>query len=141
MVRIHQVSWEIDHAELSVIRFAVFVEEQGFSAEIELDGRDPECCHVLAKTTDGESIGTARLLPDGHIGRVAVLADYRGQGIGSRLMAELENIARDRKFPKIELSSQVHAIPFYERLGFQPTGPVYDEAGAPHRCMIKYLEG
>ncbi len=136
-VEIHQVSWATHERELSAIRFAVFVEEQGFAAEIELDGCDAECVHVLAKNAAREPIGTARMLPDGHIGRVAVLPAHRGRGIGSRMMEKLAEIAKNLGFQQVELSSQVHAIPFYERLGYQPVGEIYDEAGAPHRKMVK----
>lgn len=124
---------------MSAIRFEVFVREQGFAAEIEIDGVDPDCAHVLASTADGVPVGTGRLLPDGHIGRIAVLKAHRGSGVGSRITEKLVELAAGRGFPRVELNSQVHAIAFYERLGFTAIGEVFDEAGAPHRAMIRKL--
>ena len=137
-ITIREVSWACHQEDLKKVRFAVFVEEQGFAAEIELDGLDPDCSHVLA-TLENQAIGTARLLPDGHIGRVAVLRKFRGKGIGKQIMVKVVEIAENRGLPEVELSSQVHAVPFYEQLGYEPVGEIYDEAGAPHQRMVKRL--
>lgn len=137
--KIQPVSWQTHHSELSAVRFEVFVEEQGFAAEIELDGQDEHCCHVLATNESGEAVGTARLLPDGHIGRVAVLSNYRSLGIGRQMMVLLAKLAKEQGLEQVELSSQTHAIPFYADLGYESVGEIYDEAGAPHQRMIKAL--
>ena len=130
-----ETTWERHGSELGKIRFAVFVEEQGFPSEIELDGRDDECAHVLCRHRGGKVVGTGRLLPDGHIGRIAVLSEVRGQGLGAAITALLVDMARARKFDEVVLHSQIHAMPFYARLGFEPFGERFDEAGAPHQGM------
>ena len=123
------------------IRFSVFVDEQKVPAELELDEIDAVAHHVLAYDADGNACGTGRLFADAddpsscHVGRMAVLADYRGTGCGVALMAKLLEIARQRGFREATLSAQVHALAFYERLGFVAEGPVYDDAGIPHRKM------
>ncbi len=134
-VEILQVEWASAHLVLHSIRYPVFVLEQGFAAEIELDGRDPDCVHILARR-DTIPVGTARMLPTGHIGRVSVLATYRGHGIGSALIRKLMRIAQEQGQPHVDLDSQIHAIPFYERLGFERNGPVFQEAGKPHQNMV-----
>lgn len=124
------------------IRRKVFVEEQNVPEELELDEHDATAVHLLATADDGRPVGTARLLIDGDrakIGRVAVLAETRGTGAGAALMrAALEEL-RGRGVREAKLGSQVHAIGFYERLGFQAHGPEYDDAGIPHRDMTLRL--
>lgn len=118
----------------SAIRRAVFIEEQQVPQEDEWDGRDDECRHFLAlhgKT----ALGTARLLPDGHIGRVAVLREARGLGIGAALMRAAIESARRRGHPRVVLAAQTHALAFYESLGFTAFGESFMDAGIPHRNM------
>ncbi|WP_404473799.1 GNAT family N-acetyltransferase [Vreelandella venusta] len=122
----------------SAIRSTVFIDEQRVPQEEEWDGRDPECHHFLA-TLDGQPVGTARLLPDGHIGRVAVLSSARGKGIGIQLMEAAIQAARDAGHTTAELSAQLHALAFYERLGFVAYGDVFMDAGIPHRHMALTL--
>ena len=97
----------------------VFVVEQGVPLELELDGLDPTCHHVLALDAAGRSVGTARMQPCGHIGRIAVLRPWRNRGVGSRLLAELLEVARRAGLESVELDAQVHAISFYEKHGFE----------------------
>lgn len=132
-------TWAQSAVELGALRMEVFVREQGFAAEIEMDGRDAACVHLAARTAKGEVIGTARLLPDGHIGRVAVKREFRSQGVGRALMRAAIEAARERGFQSVELDSQVPAVPFYERLGFEPVGEIFVESGAPHRKMVLTL--
>jgi predicted GNAT family N-acyltransferase len=80
-------------------------------------------------------LGTGRLLPDGHIGRMAVLRQARGAGVGSALLRALMQAARARGDREVMLSAQTHALPFYERFGFVAEGEAYDDAGIPHRVM------
>src|SRR5882672_10152170 len=101
MIRIELMSWERAREEASAIRFRVFVEEQGVPRSIELDDLDAVCVHALAYddggTPDpGTVIGTGRLLPDAHIGRMAVLEQWRGRGVGSRILQSLMDKARER---------------------------------------------
>ncbi|RCK79380.1 MAG: GNAT family acetyltransferase YjcF [Candidatus Ozemobacter sibiricus] len=133
--RIEEVRWATHAAALSAVRFAVFVEEQQVPRELELDGLDPTARHVLACDAAGRPIGTARLLPDGQIGRVAVLPAWRGQGLGRALMAAVLAIARAAGHVEVFLHAQEQVIPFYTRLGFQAEGDRFFEAGIPHRLM------
>jgi predicted GNAT family N-acyltransferase len=138
MVQIELLSWEKAREEARRVRFTVFVEEQGVPAEIEIDDRDAACIHALARL-DGRVVGTGRLLPDAHVGRMAVLKEARGQGVGGLLLEHLVARARERGDPEVVLSAQVHAIPFYARHGFAAFGPVYEEAGIPHQDMRRQL--
>ena len=132
------MSWDKARADASPIRFEVFVAEQRVPADIELDEMDARCTHAVAYE-NGQAIATGRLLPDGHIGRMAVLKAWRGRGVGSAILRALMEAARGRGDTKIELSAQIHAVPFYLAHGFRPAGPVYEEAGIPHQAMTKAL--
>lgn len=123
------------------IRRVVFIEEQGVSLADEVDGRDSEAEHLLA-LLDGQPVGTARMLvarDTGKIGRVAVLAGARGKGIGAALIRAAVGRLRDRGLKRAKLGAQTHALGFYEGLGFSALGPVYDDAGIPHRDMTLEL--
>lgn len=130
-----RVSWSQAQAVLSTIRKAVFVDEQRVPATLEWDGLDDDCVHVLATAADGRAIGTGRLLPDGHIGRMAVLRAWRGKGVGTALLQELLVAARERGHAHAQLSAQTHALEFYRRFGFEETSGEYLDAGIPHRAM------
>lgn len=140
-MRIELRSWEEARAEATRIRFAVFVEEQRVPIEMEMDELDPRCVHALAYTRAGEAVGTGRLLPDGHIGRMAVLKAWRGRGAGGAILQRLIEAARSRGDREIVLSAQAHAIGFYRRHGFAVEGEVYQEAGIPHQAMRRVLRG
>jgi len=134
MVKIELRDWPAARDEAQRIRFTVFVEEQRVPPELEMDEHDPRCVHALA-FTDGKVIGTGRLLPDGHIGRMAVLKEWRGKGAGRALLRALIDAARRRGDRELALNSQVHALGFYGAEGFKAEGPVYEEAGIPHQAM------
>jgi len=134
-VRVELGDWTTMRSTAEPIRYAVFVEEQKVPAEIELDEFDPLCMHALAFDAQGRVLGTGRLLPDSHIGRMAVLREARGAGVGSALLQALMDAARARGDREVLLSAQTHAIPFYERFGFVVEGEEYDDAGIPHRVM------
>jgi len=131
-------SWDELSAQASPIRFTVFVDEQKVPVELELDEFDPLSCHALALAGD-EAIGTGRLLPDGHIGRMAVLAGWRGRGVGALLLQALIDEAKRRGMARVVLNAQTHALGFYARFGFVPEGEEYEEAGLPHRTMSRSL--
>ena len=137
LVRI--LPWSDAHAEAQRIRETVFVAEQGVAAEIELDDWDARCEHALAYDLSGRPVGTGRLLPDGHIGRMAVLRDSRGQGIGGRVLEALIERARQRGMRCVALNAQTHAAPFYARYGFIVAGKTFMEAGIPHVAMERNL--
>ena len=127
--------WRTDEAKLSSVRYAVFCVEQSVPEAIEWDEIDAHCVHVLAEDQEGSAIGCGRLLPDGHIGRLAVHAQWRGKSVGSALLERLIALARDRGDPIVMLKAQTHAMPFYARYGFAPVGDAFEEAGIPHHPM------
>jgi predicted GNAT family N-acyltransferase len=125
------------------IRMRVFVKEQGVPAEIELDRDDKRAIHFLANSA-GKAIGTARVVvrhSNAKIGRMAVLTNYRRKGVGMQLLKRAVSAARNLHARKIYLHAQVAVIGFYDRLGFRAVGPVFDEAGIPHRKMILLARG
>jgi len=124
--------------DICAIRYEVFVDEQNVPEELEIDGFDGEAKHVLT-FVDGLPIGTGRILSDGHIGRVAVLKNFRGLGIGKSIMKELIKCAQDLSLEKVWLSSQWHAHSFYLDLGFVCVGEIYKEAGIDHIKMFRTL--
>ena len=136
LISVRLGSWAELAAEAAPIRLQVFVEEQRVPAEMELDEFDALSCHALA-LADGRPVGTGRLLPDGHIGRMAVQAAWRGRGVGAALLQALIAEAGRRGMAQLALSAQTHALGFYGRFGFLPEGEVYDEAGLPHQVMTR----
>lgn len=131
-----------DLATCHALRHIVFIQEQGISEADELDGRDGDALHVLA-TLDGVPMGCARILFNGEvakIGRVCVLQQARGAGLGGAIIAACLDVARAQPgVTRARLGAQVYALAFYEKLGFTAFGPVYDDAGIPHRDMARAL--
>jgi len=138
--RLRVAAWPDDESTLRSIRREVFVVEQHVPEELEWDGIDPACAHVLALDRDGRPIGCGRLLPDGHIGRMAVVAAQRGRGVGTALLARLVALAQEAGHQRVVLNAQTHAMPFYARCGFTPCGDEYEEAGIPHRAMERRFD-
>ena len=138
MLRIELMGWAAARAEASRVRLAVFVEEQGVPPEIEMDEKDAVCVHALAYA-QGRAVGTGRLLPDGHIGRMAVLKESRSRGVGGAILERLVEEARRRGMKEVVLSAQTHALGFYRRHGFIEAGKVFEEAGIPHQVMRRVL--
>lgn len=123
------------------IRRVVFTEEQGVSVADDVDGRDDEALHLLA-VKNGVPVGTARMLlsgTTGKIGRVAVLKSERGTGLGKALIEAACDLLKKRGLATAKLGAQTHAIGFYEALGFVARGPEFDDAGIPHREMVRDL--
>lgn len=131
-----------DLAACLALRRTVFIEEQRVPEDREIDGLDDEAIHLLA-TQDGQPIGSARILLDGDtgkIGRVCVLPQARGTGLGAALIrAALDVLRVQPGIARAKLGAQTHALGFYEKLGFTAYGPVYDDAGIPHRDMTRDL--
>lgn len=134
-LRVELGDWPTMQARAAPVRHAVFVDEQHVPEAMELDGFDGISLHALALDRDGRVLGTGRLLPDGHIGRMAVLRQVRGRGVGSALLQALMQAARARGDREVALSAQTHAIDFYRRFGFVAEGDEYDDAGIAHRMM------
>ena len=131
--------WAVDEAALGAIRHDVFVVEQQVPPALEWDGVDPACRHAIAEDREGRAIGCGRLLPDGHIGRMAVRAEWRGRGVGAALLERLVALAREQGFARVALNAQTRAAGFYARYGFERCGPEFDEAGIPHCVMERRL--
>lgn len=132
-------TWSDAAAQLRCVRRAVFVVEQRVPESLEWDDADAQSLHALAIDHRGEPIGCARLLPDGHIGRVAVLAPWRRRGVGGALLLRLVDVARGRGDKRVILNAQVAAMPFYVRHGFVASGGVFDEAGIAHCVMQRVV--
>ena len=130
--------WTEDSLELSQLRTRVFVDEQKVPPELEIDGLDAECQHVKA-LIDDVIIGTGRLLPNGSIGRMCVLKEYRNRGIGMMMLKNLVQQAIDNGYQNLSLNSQASAIPFYQKFGFTIDSEEFIEAGIPHRRMVLNL--
>ncbi len=144
-----------DAADLALargVREEVFVVEQGVPPELEYDELDATSLHVLAVDADGTPLGTARLISGAQaleltggiegrvlLGRLAVVKAARGTGLGAALVRAIEAAGRERGARECELHAQVQALGFYERLGYAAEGPVYDDAGIPHRTMTRVL--
>jgi predicted GNAT family N-acyltransferase len=131
--------WADDGDTLMQLRTRVFVEEQKVSAALEIDGKDSECQHVKA-IVDGLIIGTGRLLPNGFIGRMCVLAEYRNRNIGTMMLENLVQQALDRGHQNVLLNAQSYIIPFYQKFGFRIDSEEFIEAGIPHRRMVLNLK-
>lgn len=138
-IRIVDADWPAHEAAIRAIRQAVFITEQGIPGELEWDGCDAHCHHVLALLPDGRPVGTGRLQPDGRLGRMAVLRAWRGRGVGRAILHRLEQQARDRRLETVYLHAQTDAAGFYEKAGFRVAGPVFMEAGIPHLEMTRRL--
>lgn len=135
------VDYATAFADLRAVRDPVFVGEQRVPREIELDALDAACTHALARDAHGRAIGTGRLAPNGRIGRMAVLPDWRGRGVGRALLRRLVQAAVDAGLPELVLHAQVDAEPFYAAEGFLPEGERFEEAGIVHQTMRRRLGG
>jgi predicted GNAT family N-acyltransferase len=135
-LNIRVANWADDNEQLAKIRRAVFIDEQKVPEELEWDEYDPASTHFLV-TVDDSPVAVARLKPDGQIGRMAVLSEYRNRGIGRKLLQYILNNAEDKNLTQLYLHAQVDAVAFYEKMGFTAQGEVFYEAGIPHRAMSK----
>lgn len=127
-----------EKALICSIRETVFIKEQGVPPELEYDECDAQAIHVLV-WLNGQAVGTGRILGDGHIGRIAILAQYRGRGLGAALVGLLVNEAKRTGLNRVYLGAQIHAVGFYEKLGFVVYGDEFMDAGIPHRHMEQNL--
>lgn len=132
---VQKVTWQTHAAQLKAVREQVFIIEQQVPIDLELDGLDATAQHLLVLNDVGEAIGCARLLGDGSIGRMAVLKPWRGLGVGSALLNKAVALYRQQNIQNITLSAQVHAIPFYEKSGFEVSSEPYLDADIVHVDM------
>ena len=137
---VYIVRWQDEADKLRFIRTVVFIQEQQVPVELEWDEFDAISKHVLAFDNDRNPIGTARLLPDGRIGRMAVLKEWRGKGVGSAMLKKLLQELMRQDVTRAILNAQTSVIPFYQKFGFQTEGEVFIEAGIPHIKMVRIMK-
>ncbi len=137
--RLELGDWSALQASAAPLRLEVFVHEQQVPLEEEIDAMDAVCVHAVAFDAQGCALATGRLLPDGHIGRMAVRKIARAQGLGSAVLNALTQHARQKGFVEVVLSAQTHAKGFYLRHGFVAEGGEYLDANIPHVLMRKVL--
>lgn len=136
------VTWQAAESLLRAVRTEVFIREQQIPESLEWDADDLRVPHALATAPGGQPIGTGRLLMHGQtaqIGRMAVVAAWRGQGVGASILQCLLEEARRRGATRAFLHAQTVAVPFYERLGFAREGAEFLEVDIPHYCMTRSL--
>ena len=133
-IKIRVTDWKNDRKTLEKIRRLVFIEEQHVPDDLEWDEEDNTSTHFVVALVD-KAVATARLTANGQIGRMAVLAEYRNQGIGNKLLYFVLQHAASLGYKQIYLHAQVTAIPFYEKQGFTAFGNIFYEANIPHREM------
>lgn len=139
-IQVRLGNWSEIKNQAMPIRLEVFVQEQNVPIEEEVDQMDPLCVHAIALNEIGLVIGTGRLLPDGHVGRMAVLKDYRGKGVGSALLKALVRQAQQAGFEEVILHAQTHATNFYAMHAFYEEGEMFYEANIPHIKMRRSLK-
>lgn len=139
--RVEAIDYGSGVEDLRAVREPVFVQEQQVPLDLEWDDLDPLCAHVIARDDAGQPIGTARLTPERKIGRMAVLREWRGRGVGDALLRALVAEAQARQWSELSLNAQVSAWGFYARHGFVPVGARFMEAGIAHQSMRRRLRG
>ena len=132
---VEPVTWAVAESQLRHIRETVFMQEQNVPEDLEWDGKDEAAIHLLALDGENTPIGCARILQDGHIGRMAVMQRWRGRGVGRVLLRRALDIVREQGCSEAFLDAQTHALSFYEREGFVTVGEEFMDAGIPHRHM------
>jgi predicted GNAT family N-acyltransferase len=136
---VEDVSWNLQEDALRNIRDRVFVGEQEIAPDIVYDEKDETSTHFLL-SSGNEALACGRLQPDGKIGRMAVLPEYRGQGLGRLLLDSIVSYARDKGYRRLYLHAQSHASPFYQASGFEVFGEEFEEAGIPHAAMEMHVD-
>ena len=131
-------NWKQNHQALRKIRTRVFIEEQQVPAELEWDEFDEQSIHFLA-LDDNKAIATARLKPDGQIGRMAVIKEYRNKGIGKKLLSTVLLQAKNDGYNMVYLHAQNKAINFYKKFNFITNGSEFIDAGIMHKAMYKLI--
>ena len=132
-----EAHWLPDRQGLLSVRTTVFVIEQGVDVSVERDGRDGDCLHAIAESSDGLPIGAGRISGEGKAGRIAVLEEWRGHGVGTAIMNELLRQAQLSGMARTYLHSQSSAADFYLRFGYRQEGDEFLEAEIPHRKMVR----
>lgn len=132
MFTIRDATWQVDQIEIAFVRRQVFIIEQNIPESDEWDDADANSSHVLVFSEKRDVVGTGRIEPTGKIARLAVIAEYRGQGVGSLMLTRLVEEARQRGFSQVFLHAQTHALKFYKKFGFVSDEEIFSEGGIPH---------
>lgn len=139
----YRIEVDGDRQDAYAVRWTVFVDEQGVDPDIEIDEHEDQAVHFVAYGGD-KPVGAARLREPnpgvGKVERLAVVADYRGSGLGRKLIEAVERHARETGIDTLTLHGQVRVAEFYEHLGYKRVGEPFEEAGIPHVEMVKSLE-
>jgi predicted GNAT family N-acyltransferase len=133
-------NWSSDRAAIREVRNRVFVDEQKVPSDIEWDGLDDQCVHVIVEDKNRDAIGTGRLHPSAKIGRMAFNRRWRDHGVGVAILDQLLELAGQQGLEAVYLHAQTRAAGFYAGAGFQPEGVEFEEAGIAHRLMRKALD-
>lgn len=133
------LDWRSGQQAIRPVREAVFVREHGVPQELEFDEKDRQATHLLLWNGQGEAVACARLLREGYLGRLGVLPAWRGQGLGSRLVAAALEEARRMGWKELRLTAMADKTAFYLPFGFEPVGDEFDAAGLPHQAMRCFL--
>jgi predicted GNAT family N-acyltransferase len=138
-MKVIEVSNEQQLADAYQVRSLVFIEEQCVAAELEHDQHDETAIHLVGYLYDQPiAAGRIRLLDQfGKMERVAIIKQYRGQKYGQQLMTTMERVLAEHGRTRAKLNAQVHALLFYQTLGYQITSDVFLEAGIEHVAMEK----
>ena len=138
-IRIESADWQQDQQQLIALRTEVFVDEQKVPVDMEIDGMDPQCLHVKAVDTQGNIVGTARLLPNQYVGRMCVQHSHRNQGVGGSMLQYFIDYARQNRLPALMLNAQTSAQSFYQAYGFKADSKIFIEADIEHIHMTLHL--
>ncbi len=138
--RVEPADYKADFDGLRAIREAVFIREQNIPEDIEFDSIDPSCHHFIARDNQHNAIGTARLTPDQTIGRMAVLRQWRGKGVGKALLLSVLEKAQKLGFTELTLKAQTEVLGFYKHFGFTPECDIFSVAKIPHQLMRLHLQ-
>ena len=133
--KIISTTWDKHHTELTEVRRKVFIEEQQVPEELEWDEFDASAYHVLVLDSNNLPIATGRIKNDGQIGRMAVLTNWRKQGIGKAILSQLLDFAAQSGYTQCYLHAQITAIHFYQKYGFTISSEEFEDAGIPHKSM------
>jgi len=130
-----QVTWADAEDKLRFLREQIFIKEQHVPEDLEWDGRDNDCIHIIVEDNQHKPVATARMLDNGHIGRMGVLREHRHQGIATAIMNYLTDLCAQHRW-QARLSAQTHALGFYQQFGFVVSSEEYMDANIPHKDMI-----
>lgn len=133
------IGWHDGEPLLRSIREAVFIHEQGIPDTLEWDGLDENARHALALSLQGNAIGCGRILPNGHIGHIAVLPQWRRQKAGTAIMEALLDYARTQGYPQVSADAQPSSMPFYRKFGFAEQGEALANKGLQEIRMFLNL--